>query len=141
MIINKFRNPQEDPFSLLNVCKKCGPKINPCDNIYEALTVRVSAGPAQGHTCNRAIFDAFILDFLQTQERGKPVWRYIRRTNFNNTPPPLGQGRQVTYDIELPQELVESVNAGKQGREDFCLLDIKLVPGPWPVPITLPYEA
>ena len=141
MIIEEFRNPQEDPFSLLNICAECGPKINPCDNIYEALTVRVSAGPAQGHRCNRAIFDAFILDFLQTQERGKPVWRYIRRTNFNNNPPPPGQGNQVEYDIELPQELVESVNAGKQGRENCCLLDIKLVPGPWPSPITLPYEA
>lgn len=141
MIINEFRNIPEDPFTLLNICRKCGPKINPCDNIYEALTVNVSAGPAQGHSCNRAIFDAFILDYLQTQELGKNVWRYIRRTNFNNRPPPAGQGSQVTYDIELTQELVQTVNAGKEGRESCCILDLKLVPGPWPAPITLPYES
>jgi len=85
MIIYGFKIPNRDAPELLNVCTQaCPPKIDPCANIYEALTVECNAGPAQGHICNDAIFDAYILDFPATFEKGKNVWIYLQRTNFNN---------------------------------------------------------
>lgn len=138
MIINQFRYPiYNNPPQLLNVCTKaCAERIDPCDNIYEALDIVCSAGPAQGHVCNDALFDAFILDYPESLRQQKNVWIYITRTNFNNE----FSGNTITVTIQLSKELVALVNRLKDTREECCNLNVALFPAPYPNNITLPYD-
>ena len=145
MIINQFRYPiYNNPPQVLNVCTKaCPERIDPCDNIYEALDIVCSAGPAQGHICDDALFDAFILDYPSSLKEQKNVWIYIRRTNFNNVnspPPGFKRGDQITLTIQLSKQLVEMVNRLKDIRAECCNLNLALFPAPYPNSITLPYD-
>jgi hypothetical protein len=141
MIIYEFKYPAQNPPDLLNVCTQdCPPPIDPCNNIYEALTVECNAGPAQGHTCNDALFDAYILDFPATTEKGKNVWIYLQRTNFNNAAG-SGQSGQVYHTIKISKEIVEQANRTKDEREECCNLNLTLIAAPFPTALTLPYEA
>ena len=138
MIIEEFiPAARDEPPNILNICRQdCAPKINPCDNIYDALTVRCSAGRAQGHICDDAIFDAYILLWEETQLRGKDVWEYVQKANFNNR----RSGATITVSIELSTELVTRANGGKAERGDCCNLSLALFPSPYPSSIALPYE-
>lgn len=144
MIINEFRYTVATAPAILNVCTKaCPPKIDPCDNIYEALNVVCSAGRSQGHVCDDALFDAFILDYPESQLKQKNVWIYIRRTNFNNgsnPAPGFNSGDTITLTIELTKEIVERVNRTKNIRAECCNLNLALFPAPYPSDIQLPYE-
>ena len=139
MIIYEFKtNLRNKPLEVKNICTKECTITPPCDNIYEALTIYCESGPQQGHTCNNAIFDAFILDYNKTKKNNKNVWVYLQRVNFNNA----FTGSTIKQEIKISRDILEIVNESKNTREECCNLDVFLIGAPRPLENNkeLPYE-
>lgn len=141
MIINELRYVSGIPPVVDEYCTvDCGSDElgDACSNIYESLTVYCSSGPEQGHVCNNACFDAYILDFGESQRKNKDVLIYLQRADFNNSP----AGDTIKITIPITKEVVQKANAAKKTVENCCVLDLILLPSPsrFEQERTLPYE-
>jgi len=123
-----------------------------CRNIYEALEITIQASEdIEGHSCNDAEFDVYIKWFEESEKRGKNVWIFVDRVNFNNGSSNPGEahaavcdngnygyessGCLITKTIILSQELVEIANKGKDFSNDrrvCCALDLTLIGSHFP---------
>ena len=123
-----------------------------CRNIYEALEITIQASEdIEGHSCNDAEFDVYIKWFEESEKRGKNVWIFVDRVNFNNGRDNPGEahaavcdngkygyessGCLITKTIILSQELVEIANKGKDFSNDrrvCCALDLTLIGSHFP---------